>query len=108
MMNFLISIFGWLAWNFSILSIDKDKYDTTGKAFPLKEYAHKHWDNWIGSLITIPLLLYIGYRGLDLNPLSAIDLHTVGWNDLYYMCSGFAFEAIKYAIGKTQNIFKKQ
>jgi len=100
MLNFLISIFGWLAFNFALFSMEKDEYDEKDQEFPISKYIKKHWDNWLGSLFVIPLILYIGYKQLSLNPLSPIDFEQAHWSDLYYMSAGFAFEFLKVSINK--------
>ena len=102
-MNFLISLAGWFAWNVMILRIDKDAYDTTGKTFPISEYASKTWDNWLASLAMIPILLFIGYRQMNLDPMAVIDVQHLKWSDLYYLGSGFFTEAVMYAYKKWKN-----
>lgn len=99
-MNILISIFGWLAWNVIIFRIDKDQLDEQGKDFPLKQYVLQSWDNWLASACMIPLLLYMGYRGLGFDVLGNIDIQKLQWSDAYYMGSGFFTEAVIFAIKK--------
>ena len=81
---------GWMAFNWLALSLYKDENETTFKLFA---YAKEHWDNWFGSLFFIPVLIFIGYKGLAIE----IDEKNLQWNDLYYVCSGFFFEALKMA-----------
>lgn len=83
------TFFGWLAFNVLMFSVEKDVFDKAHKLFPIKEYILYTWDNWLRSLVFIPLILFVGYNQLDLNPLVE-GVH--GWNDLYYLSAGFAPE----------------
>jgi len=99
-MNALISLIGWLGWNIIIFRIDKDQYDDQKLAFPLRQYILQSWDNWLASLVMVPVLMYIGHRGLNL-PGSIFGFgEDVAWSDLYYLGSGFFTEAIIWAIKK--------
>jgi len=100
-MNSLITFLGWLAWNAIIFRIDKDKYDERGEDFPLHQYAKQSWDNWLTSACMIPILLWIGYKGLGIEgAFLAFDVEKLEWSDLYYLGSGFFTESIIYAIKK--------
>lgn len=99
-MNFLISLAAWLAWNVIIFRIEKDKFDDEDKEFPIKTYARKTYDNWLASLFMIPVLLFMGYKGLGLNPMGVFGSEEIGWNDTYYLGAGFFTEAVIYAIKK--------
>lgn len=100
-MNLLITICGWFAWNAIIFRIDKDQYDEQDKPFNLKQYALQSYDNWIASAGMIPVLLYLGYKGLGIpGALLAIDVDKLEWSDLYYLGAGFITEAIIFAVKK--------
>lgn len=100
-MNILICLAGWVAWNVIIFRIDKDQYDEKGISFPLKQYALQSYDNWLASLGMIPILLYIGWKGLGIpGAFLAIDIDKLEWSDLYYVLSGFITEAVIFAIKK--------
>jgi hypothetical protein len=99
-MNFIISIIGWLAWNVIVFRIEKDKYDDKGEHFPFSKYFSETWDNWLASLFMIPILLYLGYKGLGINAFGIIDIEHLNWSDAYYLGSGFFTEAAIYAIKK--------
>lgn len=99
-MNILVTLAGWLAWNVIIFRIDKDNRDEKGEPFPLKQYAIQSWDNWLSSLVMIPVILYLGYKGLGFNAFGSIGLSDLGWSDAYYLGSGFFTEAAIYAIKK--------
>jgi hypothetical protein len=81
--------------------MEKDLYDDKNEQFKVKDYAKKVWDNWLASLVMIPVLLSIGYLGLDL---SVVDIDHLKWTDLYYLCAGFATELVKQAIKKFKNL----
>jgi len=87
------AIAGWVAFNFLALSLYKDDNE---KTFALKSYAGEHWDNWLASFFLIPVLLFIGAKGLNIT----IDEKHLEWNDLYYVGSGFITEALKMAYKK--------
>lgn len=99
-MNFLISIAAWIAWNAIVFSIEKNKYDEEGKEFPLKTYALKAYDNWLASFFMIPVLLFLGYKGLAIHPMELLGSEPLEWNDSYYLGAGFFTEAVMYAIKK--------
>lgn len=90
--------FGWLAWNFLLFSIEKDKHDADGTLFSMSSYVLKYWDNWTRSLLFVPILLFIGFKTLDLHPLTGDA--SMEWSDLYYLCSGFAPEVALYLYAK--------
>lgn len=111
-MNFLISVLGWMIWNIAEAQIEKgekdnDQNDTT--TFSYKDYAKRHVLIWAGSLLCIPVLLWIGYRQLDINPMGdLLGIEAKGWHDLYILGSGAAFEAFIFAVKKVQSYFKKK
>lgn len=99
-MNFLASIAAWLVWNVIIFRIEKDKFDDEDKEFPLKTYAQKTWDNWLTSLLMIPVLLFLGYKGLAIHPMAVLGSEPLEWSDSYYLGAGFFTEAVMYGIKK--------
>lgn len=88
------SLAGWLAFNVIMLSMYKDDNENT---FNFISYSKQHWDNWAASLVSVPVLLYIGTHQLSL-PIT--DLSNPKWSDLYYLGSGFFVEAVKMAYKK--------
>lgn len=99
-MNIWITFFGWLAFNVIIFRIDKDQYDDKGTTFPIHQYALQSWDNWLASLCMIPIILFMGYKGLGFNVFSSIGIDRLEWSDAYYMGSGFFTEAVILVIKK--------
>lgn len=96
-LNVCAALAGWIAWNIIMLSVYKDKNE---KTFNIKAYAEEYWDNWLASLVMIPVLLYVGYKGLGFG---AIDMEHLHWSDVYYVCSGFAVELVKEAWDRYKN-----
>lgn len=97
----LFAVFaGWFAWNVLMFRIEKDKFDKDKKIFPIGEYVMYTWDNWLASLVFIPVLLFAGYKGLNMNPFAD---HSVEWSDLFYLCSGFAPEFVLFLYDKWKN-----
>jgi len=106
-MNLYITIVGWVAWNVIIFRIDKDQYDDKGEDFPLWQYVKQSYDNWLASFVMIPVLLYMGYKGLGFNVFSAIEIDHLQWSDAYYLGSGFFTESVIFAIKKWKASRKK-
>jgi len=98
-LNGAIAFLGWLAFNVTMLRIEKDKIDGTGHPFPIKEYAVEYWDNWLSSLLMIPALLYIGHYKLSIPD---FGIGEIVWSDLYYLASGFASELVIFIIKKVK------
>jgi len=94
------TFFGWLAFNVIMFRIEKDAFDDRGENFPLWKYMARVWDNWLASGVMIPVILFVGYRQLDINPLVE-GVH--GWNDLYFLNAGFAPELLIVAWKKWKN-----
>jgi hypothetical protein len=112
-MNFFISIVGWFLWNWAQLTMEKKMLDEDGNPqtnFTFKDYINKQYTYWVGSLICVPVLLWIGYRNLNIDPLASligIDAK-IGWHDAYLLGSGAAFEAVIFIVSVIRNYFKKK
>lgn len=83
-----------MAFNAIMFRIEKDKYDKDNQQFPLLAYVSKTWDNWLASLLMIPVILYAGYKGLGLDAFGVVDVNHIGWSDAYYLGAGFFTELI--------------
>jgi hypothetical protein len=88
---FYAALFGWFAFNAILFRIEKDKNDDTDLDFNLKHYASKTWDNWLASLVCVPIVLYLGYNQLSIG---MIDAENPQWKDLYYLGAGFLPELV--------------
>lgn len=93
-LNIYASIAGWLAFNVILFRIEKDRFDKIGERFPLTKYVSETWDNWLASFVFLPVLWYIGYKQLALDPFADLEVTKMQWSDLYYVCSGFIVELI--------------
>lgn len=111
-MNFFISLMGWAIWTIAELYIaksakDNDNDPTTSWNF--KEYAKSNWPVWIGSLLCIAVVLWIGYRNLNINPIGDIlGTDTKFWQDLYILGAGPLFQAFIYLVKKVKAFFRKK
>ena len=90
-LNALAALFGWLAFNFVVMSSFKDDDE---QKFSIKTYAAEHWDNWLGSLLFIPAFLFAGAKGFNFEDIGASGIK---WSDAYYVGCGFFFELVKVA-----------
>ena len=111
-MNFFISILGWALWNWAEFEIKKrelDEDENPHTSYTFKEFKDRKWSSWIGSLLCIPVLLWIGSKELDINPLGSLIGHeSLGWNDLYLLASGAFWEIVLFVIKKVRSIIKKK
>jgi hypothetical protein len=107
-MNILLAFLGWLAWNIGLFSYEKDKYDDRNESFSLGDYAKKFYDNWLLSLVCIPILIIAGLKGLGLDAIPIDDFKHLQWNDLYYLGSGALAEIVKVLIKRISNWKTKQ
>lgn len=92
--HWIIALVGWAAFIVISLSMDKDLKDESGQAFPIGPYIQTKWDNWLASLVCVPVLVIIGRYGMDLS------LTGIQWADLYYLAAGIAPEFIKNQIAR--------
>lgn len=97
-MNILLVVFGWLIWNFALFSMEKDKADEAGEHFPIGPHVRKYWDNWVLSLLCVPVLIILGIKGLGLDAIPIDDLKHLRWNDAYYLGAGAITEVAKHYI----------
>jgi hypothetical protein len=104
----MITVLGWLIWNWIAFSVEKDTYDDNGKDFPFREYKKRNWDAWVGTAFMCPFLLWVGYRQLSLDPFEVVTGAKLGWNDLYLLCAGVAWEAFVFGFKKAKIYFKKK
>lgn len=94
---FFAALFGWLAFNVILFRMEKDKFDDSDTVFSVKAYALKVWDNWLASLVCVPVVLYLGYNQLSIG---MIDAENPQWKDLYYLGAGFLPELVIVAYKK--------
>lgn len=86
--HYFMAFYGWFAYNFLMLSIEKDKYDLEEKDMPYLAYTKKTWDNWVINLIfTLPFAAY----GPDFVPLTETGLEL---SDGMYFLSPIAVQKL--------------
>ncbi len=111
-MNFLISVFGWAIWNLAEMYIEQNEKNSDGDAstvWNFREYAKTHWILWIGSILCIPVILWMGYRNLNINPLGSLfGAEINAWHDLYILGAGAAFEGFIFGVKKVKSFFNKK
>lgn len=107
----MISVLGWFIWNWAELTIKQQSLVKDGDPntnFRFIDHAREQWPMWIGSFVTIFVLLIFGSKQMDLHPLSMITTEKLGWNDLYYFLSGAAFEGIIFGFKWLKKYFKNK
>lgn len=97
-----MTLLGWIAWNFYEFKNAKDDHDDKNEKFDIGVYIYKKWDNWVWTLLCAFILLVIGHNGLGLDLVRHFGLD-LQWSDLYYLCSGFASEAVSFLVRKFKN-----
>lgn len=97
------ALFAWLAFNVIMFRMEKDTFDDKSLDFNLLEYAKRTWDNWLTSLVCVPIVLYLGFKQLNIG---MIDVDNPKWADLYYLGSGFLpeFVIVMYKKWKSKNL----
>jgi|ADGO01.1.fsa_nt_gi hypothetical protein len=68
-----------------------------GKTFPFKEYAKKNYDNWLSTLIGVPVIL-VGADLLDI--VRVLHDKDITWSDAFYLGAGVVIEVPMYIIKK--------
>lgn len=95
--NALIALVGFLAWVIIVFRIDKDLVDDSEKEFSFRDYAKKNYDNWLTSLIGVPVVLV----GADLLDIVKVFHDTeLTWSNAFYLGAGVVTEVPMYFIKK--------
>lgn len=104
-MNIALAFLGWIVWNFGLFSIEKSNAELKGNDFSITHYTKCYWDDWVFSLFFIPVLIICGIKGLGLQPVPALAVDELKWQDSYYFGAGAAAEAFKYFISQVKKKF---
>ena len=110
-MNFLISVIAWAIWNIAEMEITRRTLDEDGNPqtnFTWADYTKSHRFTWIGSFLSIFILLWFGYKQMNLDPFEVITGSKLGWHDAYYLFSGFLWDAVIFAFVFSKKYFKKK
>jgi hypothetical protein len=80
------------------------------KPLSLREYAATHYETWVGSLVTIPVILWMCSRQLNLDVFAPIAGSGIplGWNDLYLLGAGVVWDAFIFLFKYVKNFFRKK
>lgn len=93
---YVLSFYGWLIYTFLMFVTTKDKKDEANGKFNYKKYLKKNWDNWVLSLLFVPI---IAYKAEEIFA-SVMAYLEKDWTfyDLYYLGVGVLVEAFYFAI----------
>ena len=102
---YVLSAYGFLIYTVSLFVIEKDEYDNTDKHFSIKKYLSHNWDNWLLSLILVPVIATKA-EGLWLG---TMDIWGKTWSfyDVYYLGVGALVEVVYFGIKWIRNKVKK-
>ena len=102
---YVLSAYGFLIYTVLLFVIEKDEYDNADEHFSIKKYLSKNWDNWLLSLILVPI---IATKAEDIWA-GAMDIFTKTWTfyDVYYLGVGALVEALYTGIKWINNKRKK-
>lgn len=85
---FYAALFAWLAWNFLMLSLHKDENE---QSWNFVAYFKDTWNNWIASLLFVPILMYIGLNKINIDS-ELSPIHE--WHEAYYLLAGVLPEIV--------------
>ena len=94
----LWALFGVLLYNWLAFTIEKDKFDHKNEPFNFKDYAAKAWDNWIWSLLCVPLIVLKG----DQLWYYVMSYYGKDWEflDVLYLSAGVVAEGLYWLLKK--------
>lgn len=117
-MNFMISIAGWFLWNWGEFTITKEEADNDNDpntVVTLKDFKNKKYPTWIGSLVCVPVVLWIISKQINLDLLAPIVFFDgegksggFGAHDIYLLGAGAAWEAFIFIGRWVRSFFKKK
>ena len=109
----MITFAGWLLWNWAEFSIEKEVADNDNDPntnVTFRGHLAKKYTTIVGSAVCIPIILWIGYRQINIDPFASligVDAK-LGWHDLYLLGSGAVWEAMIFVIKRIRAFFKKK
>ena len=89
---YFLSAYGFLIYTVLLFVMKKDEYDEDNKHFSLRKYLKKNWDNWLLSLILVPI---IATKAHDIWA-GAMEIAGKTWTfyHVYYLGVGALVEAL--------------
>lgn len=98
-MNYLIALFGVLAYNIVLWRIAKDKCDKLEKDFPYKLYFKYNVDNWMTVFVFMfPVVWYVHDVAMILNKLLLDQTGFSLSEEVYYLSAGPLSELVVFGI----------
>jgi hypothetical protein len=99
MNKFIIAFFGWILFTAFVFVYEKDKYDDLDKAFPVREWFNKNWDNMLVTFLGVCVLGILPLMGVTLEAEITDKFNSsfgtaYKWNDGFYLFGGFGFEFV--------------
>ena len=102
---YILAAYGFLIYTVGLFVIEKDEYDDKDEHFSIKKYLSRNWDNWLLSLILVPIIATKA-EGLWLG---AMDIWEKEWSfyDVYYLGVGALVEIVYFGFKWSRNKLKK-
>ena len=96
------AVFGVILYNFLSFTIAKDKADAKLERFNFGNYAGLRWDNWVWSLLCVPLVVFYG----DQLWYYLMEYYEKDWKflDVLYLSAGFVAEGLYFLLKKLLNL----
>lgn len=102
---YVLAFYGWLIYTVVMFSMEKDEYDDANKAFSVKKYIVRNWDNWLLSLILVPI---IATKAVSIWA-GGMEMAGFSWTfyDIYYLGVGALVELLYFGIKWSRNKRRK-
>jgi len=102
---YVLAFYGFLIYSVIMFVTEKDEFDAEDKKFSIKKYLSHNWDNWLLSLILVPV---IATKAQDIWA-GAMEIGGFEWNfyQVYYLGVGAVVEALYTLIKWVKNKRKK-
>lgn len=102
---YVLAAYGFLIYTVVLFVMEKDEYDDADKHFSIKKYLSHNWDNWLLSLILVPVMA----TKAEWLWLGLMEIWNKTWNfyDIYYLGVGALVEFVYFGIKWIRNKRKK-
>lgn len=95
---YILSLYGFIIYTYLNFVFTKDKYDDANKKFNYKKYLSSNWDNWLLSLLLVPVIAFYAndiWGGL-------MDWQEKDWQfrKVYYLGVGALVEFVYWIFNK--------
>lgn len=102
---YVLAVYGFVIYTAVLFVMEKDEYDDVNKHFNLTKYLIRNWDNWLLSVILVPIM---ATKAVDIwGAIISIWDKTWPFYDLYYLGVGAVVEALYTGIKWIKNKRKK-